>query len=1066
MCGPLDIQRSHSMPNLQVHLDGPQPPQPGPQGPGNPPLASNPPPLDPVVQNAVNNPVPPQLQPGNGQGPQFAAHHGVGAGRDWDMISADGMLETAQKAVAHIKSAIAAKETFADFDRTVTQAVAEAVSLHTEETAVCGQLADALTEFKTILRDLQAARAALTDAVKDGSGQDDPREGLAEIRKTLRVFRYEMQVELAKRGHAAGSMDAYEGALREIQHAFTFNVGSKVSETFARVMALEARLDGVLSTIGDRLAELQPGMEPLPVPTDIKIAGAAGSVLELSHLTNDQIRNFQDADGSTAALRDIVGEIAVKGGERHVEFTVGVGALVGLGFSEALTAGVRAGARIRIAADIVAYGQGRAIDVTFRIAGGLEVKGGVTAGKKSAWAGAKAEGAAKGEVSHFTTRSYRGLDDLLLDARRNQFALARTVGGVFLAGLKSLGRGIGGLGTKFFRWLGRKGGEIKQDNAQYLETLKMRGVASGLDTLLAKRLNPVIVAERKGWTVRGQAQAGASAGFRGLVDAGLSGSATIERDFGVDSQSFSTLARLAVGAKDEAALSALMLPDPDDGVTRPVDHMAGNNVAEALENDFESALAEAKDAEKRSAGPFRFTDKAGYSRAAHKIRSLLLATELAAREGKITRAQADRLLSRYSNPSVRFPPDIYRTYFMAGTGAAKPPKIRVSLLAKLKIALFGDWSKGLTDNVANPIGKAVADGAVKAMRREVGLDSTFQYQFSAEMPAKPGADPRPWENVTRTSHSLLISASAPARVVIDAITRTYVNGGKRLEDKPKNPVKDAAKALGEDIGKDTATVALTAILPGLILASVKETALNAVKKWLSDPENVQKLVLFALEHAGDVFNAIVGAVEWVADHPDLTLHILASVQGASSLGEAERYKKISWTFVDGQFETLTVSRESQNTMGVNVDPVGVGLGLGFDISYSVTENVKERTAMPRPNLTMLLAFGEQFIFGETGLHPAGGGQAFKTFLSRNAMGVQHMLAHMMDEKNMEKTADIYARAQLAAGHDSILRQRLQEAWHAVHALPADATLDRKVDAAHELIVAMVLAFRTPGAEAA
>ncbi len=1066
MCGPLNIQRSHSMPNLQVHLDGPQPPPPGPQGPGNPPVAPNPPPLDPVVRNAVNNPVPPQLQPGNGQGPQYAAPHGVGAGRDWDMISADGMLETAQKAVAHIKSAIAAKETFDNFVDAVVRAAGEATATRAPGDPLCAGLADALTEFKNVLRELQAARAALTDAVKDGSKQDDPREGLAEIRKTLRVFRYEMQVELAKRGHGAGRMDYYEGALRDLQHTFTFFVGSQVPRTFERVMQLEARLDDALADVRNRLRELRPGTMPPLLPPEIKIANAAVPVLELSHLTNDQIRDFQDSDQSSARLRDLVGEIAIKGGERHVEFTVGAGALIGLGFSKAFTAGVRVGGRFRVAADIVAPGKGRPIEVTFRLAVGAEGKAGVEAGKASEWAGAKAEGFARGEFSHFSTRSYATLDDLILDARRNKLALSPTVGGLFLAGLKSLGRGIGNLGAKFFRWLGRKSGEIKQNNAQYLETLKARGVAGGLDKLLAKRLNPVIVAERSGLTLRGQAQVGAGADFGGLVNASASLGSSIERDFKVDSRSFSTLARAAVAAKNEAALSALMLPDPDDGVTRPVDHIVGGDVARTLENSFEDALVEAKDAEKRSAGAFRFTDKAGFARAAHKIRSLMLATELAAREGKISRGEADRLLARYSNPSVRFPSDIYRTYFMTGTGAAKPAKIRTSIMAKLKLALFGDWSKGLTGNIANPIGKAVADGAVKAMRREVGLDTTFQYQFSSEMPAKPGADPRPWENVVRTSHSLLVSASAPARVVIYAITRTYVNGGKRLEDKPENPVKDAAKDLAKDIGKDTATVALTAILPGLILASVKETAINAVKKWLSDPENVQKLVLFALEHAGDVFDAIVGAVEWVADHPDLTLHILASIQGASSLGEAERYKKISWTFVDGQFETLTVSRESQNTMGVNVDPVGVGLGLGFDISYSVTENVKERTAMPRPNLTMLLAFGEQFIFGETGLHPVGGGQAFKTFLARNAMGVQHMLAHMMDEKNMQTTADIYARAQLAAGHDSVLRDRLQEAWHAVHALPADATLDRKVDAAHELIVAMVLAFRTPGAGAA
>jgi hypothetical protein len=36
----------------------------------------------------VDNGLPPNLNPGNGQGQQFAVQHGVGEGRDWDMASA------------------------------------------------------------------------------------------------------------------------------------------------------------------------------------------------------------------------------------------------------------------------------------------------------------------------------------------------------------------------------------------------------------------------------------------------------------------------------------------------------------------------------------------------------------------------------------------------------------------------------------------------------------------------------------------------------------------------------------------------------------------------------------------------------------------------------------------------------------------------------------------------------------------------------------------------------------------------------------------------------------------
>ena len=103
------------------------------------------------------------------------------------------------------------------------------------------------------------------------------------------------------------------------------------------------------------------------------------------------------------------------------------------------------------------------------------------------------------------------------------------------------------------------------------------------------------------------------------------------------------------------------------------------------------------------------------------------------------------------------------------------------------------------------------------------------------------------------------------------------------------------------------------------------------------------------------------------------------------------------------------------------------------------------------------------IAGETGLEPAGSGEAFKNWLSRNAMGVRHMVTNLMSEANRLKTLDLYAKALVAASADSVLQQRLQEAWRGVQSLPADATLDVQVAAAHKLILAMVLSFRAPAA---
>ena len=1032
--------------NGQVHVEGPQ---------------------DPEVDNIVDNGLEPNLGQ-NGQAQNFAANHHVALGRDWDLNSAKGVLDTAKEAIKNIKTVIAGKEQLDDLKTKVNTAFQQAIQAPGANTR--GSVADlgqSFTDIKQTIEELKSARAALTAAIKDGSGQSDPREGLKEVRKTLRVFRYEMQRELAKRGSAVGQMDFYESALREIQHKFTFGVGSKVAETFARVMELEAALDHSFTQFCNRLSVVSPGTQLPEKPANVKLANVAGNALELSHLTNDRIRDFQDADASSATLRDIVGEIALKGGSRKVEFNVGVGALFGLGFSSVFTAGVRAGARFRVVGEIECPGNGRPISATFRLAGGLDGKIGIKAGDDGFSPGAKAEAGATAGLTHFSTRTYATLEDFILDAKNCKLATSRTIGGAIWGGIKSLGRGIGKLGATFFRWLGRKAGEIKQRNAQYLESLKMRGVAGALDKLVAKRANPVIVAERKGWSAQGQvnAKAGITLG-ENVVELNASANASYEREFKVKSKTFSGVARVVREARDIETINSLMRPDPDThevGQVRRFD--AGTTAAEAfaeLENSFDEALEEAKDVEKRSSGIFTFTDTAGFAHVAHKFRSLLLATEAACLDNIISRADADRLMERYSNPPVKFPIDIYREYFMEGTGVAKPAKRRISAEAMFKFEFLPKLNETMTTGIDNSFGKVIAAGAIDTVKREVGMETAIQYRFSRESPVSPGTDPRPWENTVKTKHEMLVTASAPARYILDGFVRSYINKGERVENKSDNLKKDIFKETTKDIGKDTALTALYETLPGLILAGVKESAIAAVKKWLSNPDNVKKLIEFAFDHLDDAFQLMLDVVEFAAKHPDLTLHTLASIKGTSGISESERAKKISWSYVDGQLESVTISHDSESKIGVNVDPVGIAVGVGFDLSYSVTESVKERDITPRPTLTMLLDKGEQFLAGETGVSQPGSGQPFKSWLSRNAMGVSYMLAHLKDtEENREKTVNLYNTARAAAAGDMELQERLQNAWQRVEDLGEDATLDAKVDAAHELITAMLLAYLNP-----
>ena len=225
--------------------------------------------------------------------------------------------------------------------------------------------------------------------------------------------------------------------------------------------------------------------------------------------------------------------------------------------------------------------------------------------------------------------------------------------------------------------------------------------------------------------------------------------------------------------------------------------------------------------------------------------------------------------------------------------------------------------------------------------------------------------------------------------------------------------------------------------------------------------SAMSLVIFVLEHAGEALDAILDAVQWACDHPWSTLQILGSIKGSSLIAETERAKVVKWSFVDGEIDTISVSSEMTSKLGFNVDPVGIAVGIGFDLSYNVTESVKDRSVSPRPTLTMMLEKGEQFLFGETGLEPMGTGEALKQYLSRNALGVSYMLENMKKEENREKAEKLYADARRAAERDLALQQRLEEAWDEVQGLADDATLDVKVAAAHKLVVAMVLAYRTP-----
>jgi len=1064
-----NIQRSMSMPDLERlynldNLSGPgnidnQENQIQPENPGDAGGLQVQP--DHAIEAVQDNGAGPDIQRGNGQVENFVANHKVSSGRDWDTHTAEGMLDIVRNSTEHVKKHIIGREGLDALDRKVGEIVASAANAHPE---AAEELANEFAGFKRILGALRSAREKLVCNLDLAENVEDPRKAIEHIQKQMRVFRWDLQLNMQRHGMAGGEMGGMEDFLRGLQNMFTkVVIGGPVS----RVLALERALDDKLGAISNRLRELDRTTHPLVLPQEAKFAAGAAKAVEISHRTNDRVRDFWDEDRTSSVLRGMVGPLVKNGGSRKVEFSVGVGALIGLGFSSAATAGIRAGARIKLTAEIDAPGKDQPISVTFRITGGLEGKLIAEAGKESSVAGAKGQLTAGGGVSHFTTRKYATLADLIADANNCKLATSRTVGGAIAGYAKALGVSIGKLGQKLFRWMGRRAGEVKQDAAAYLKSMKQMKVFGKLDHFLSKRLNPVIVAVRKGWSWfgSGEAKAGIAVGAGPLKsDLGVGASISGEREFGVDNKEFTPLAHLARAAKNAEALQSMMRPEPEGGqvpeLAVPVTE--GKSVMESLEAKYDEIVQAAEDAKSRSS--LIFKDKVGFANAANGLRTLMLSTELAARKGMISRDDADRLLSRFSNLPVRIPDDIFREYMMDQTGDASPQKIRFSCSAKFKVGMFSGWSKGLTGDISNSVLKAVANGGVHELRHQTGLDTEVEYVFTRETPVEK-TDPRPWENITRTTHTLSITGSAPVRILLDNIVKSIANKGERVENQKPIDWKSITKESLVDAAKDAPMGALYASLPGLVLGIVKESALAAVKKWLENPENVVKLVMFAIEHIGDALEILGGALEWVVEHPEATLQIAASIAGTDSLGEASRNKVVQWTCVNGEFESVSLSMQSTSKIGVTVDPVGVGLGVGFDLSYSVSSKIKEIEYGPRRPLLSFLAKAEQFIAGESGAGKTGG-EAFKNWIARNLRGVENVMKSLKNPATAAKQAKIYADAMERVADEDDLRNTLQDAWHEATSLPDDAAPDKLASAAYKLFVSLVRAYKYAPEQAA
>ena len=1042
------------MPHLSVNGLPPQPqPQPigpepggpqqvGPQQPGGLPDGMQQPVVqpgggDPVVAEVQENGAGwPNFEPGHGQLRQLVQAHNLGSGRDWDIESAQGAAELASKSAKRIRDMVSGETALRQYEQNVSAVLDRLLAAHPDAADAIGPDYAELLRTIGVVREL---RATFASGIKDGSNHaDDPRAALASIRKHLRIFRYETQQVLSSLGFAAGAQERGEHAMRAIQNFFTFGAKHHVSlDEFSAIRAAEEEMYAAAGRFCQTLRRLDPQASDPRQPPNLALRHALPSALEFSHRTNDRIRAFQDADSSSAGIRDILGKIPSKGGSRTVEFTVGAGALVGLGFPGSFAAGLRAGANFKLYAEVSVPTGGGPLTTTFRIGGGVEAKALLRGLPLSDVASVKVDAGVEGSAEHFVTRTYATVEDLILDARRNRLALAHTVFGYIGAGFCKLGGLIGKLGCKAFRWMGRRSDEIKQTASEYLDLLKHRGVVGSLDQFLARRANPMVVGERRGVLLTGSAGAQASGNVAGFVDLGANANISRSIEVGVSSTAFVPAARTIRASADPRALLRAGPGGGDPAELPPAEDY------DALAASFEALVEGA-----RGSPPRTDPEWADFANA---VRTHLIAAEALHRDGVLTRGQADLLLARFSDPGIRIPPDIYREYLMDGAGAAKPPKIRTTGKGEISYSALSAQTGNLVGGiVANPFARAVATGVADVARRNVGLAGQIRYTWSREKPVDPGADPRPWENTVKTTCRLSLSSTAPVRAILDHIARTKIQA--RTGTLPGTEVESEIR---EAMIKD---LALT-VLPKLLLAGAKEGA----KAWLSKPENIKKLVKFVLEHIDIPLDLLAAIVNRFAEDPGKFLDDIFTafvyIRGTDVVWKTERLQTLEWSYEDGNLVQYSLYDDTTTKSGISVDPVGVGLGVSANLSYTVGESVKKQGMMVNPTLVTLLGKTEQYLFADTSARAPGNSEPFKSWICNNMAAIDDTMQGIRG--NTPEALGIKAKAIETVANDPAAVNEIETAWRAVRDLPDDALPETRLEAYRHLLTTLTTVFRSP-----
>lgn len=989
------------------------------------------------IGNEHDNEVNPQQQP---------QVQNQAVGKEWDFSKAEGLKDLVKNSYDNIRADIKGDKYIEELEDTLTQ---KYEGLTQNNPVLKHQLKPIFDQLKEQLTRLKEARSQLSSGLPESSTlSSDPNEALAQIRKFLRVFRYETQSSLLKINNNTQKMGIIERTFRGIQNLFTFGINHKVTKNeIVNVNSLEDDVARLLQQFNNIITNENVGhenvrQEPVAIPQKFNLRNTINDTLEISHRTNDQIRRYQQRSDDYTRIHEILGPAVDSGGSRKVEFTVAAGVLVGLGFPETVTAGVKASARFTVTADVKGMGKGNPVTVTFRLAGGLEGKLLVKAGdEEKTFTGGKVQAGLGGQVSSFSTRTYASLDDLIADANRNKFATTRQFGAFLWSGVKYIGGKLGQLGG----WIGRHKGDTLHSNAQYFNAIKTQGYIDQVDGILAKKSNAIILSEQSGWTIKGSADASAGMDFFDkMLTAKASLSGSLERDFRVKSQFYAPVVNLLKNMPNTEAVEQMKRNNPVSG--QPSVLPQGD-----LEQQYTELIREAKENPP--------TNDLLWQAFANNIRNLMIATEIKARDEVISRELADKLLARFSNPEIKIPVDIYREYFMEGSGLAKPAKVRKNFSASVELSAFKEEAKGLTDGmkdatntVVGSIAKGVADGAIDQVRKEIGLEYKVSYKFSSEKPANED-DPRPWENVTKTNHELVLTQNMAFNTLINALYK--INSDHKKIETNHEVLKgglEAGKTAIKDVGEN--------VVRSLIVAGVKESAKAAVMKFLNNATNLNEVIDFITSQESLTYQAVLGVITKAAMDPKLDKQLKPGdlkdyVKGGDIAYTNDKTRSLKLSYVDGELETVTLTATDTTKFGISEEPLGVGLGVSFDLSLTVTENIKENGAIVNTSLTTLMEKTESLLAQSS--FTSGSCEGIKTWMARNIDAVKMLIPLS------EKSRGLINQALELMDHDA--RARAEDAVNRLNALQRNSNNDDIVNAVHDLIVPMTKAFRSelPGA---